>query len=115
MLNESAINKLRELKLNTMAQSFRDQTKDLTFTGMPFEERFGLLVDAEWGERKNGRLARLIKSANYAFKDACIEDIEYHQDRQLDKAMIARLSTCNFIRECHNIIILGATGSGKTY
>ena len=115
MLNESTINKLREMKLNVMAQAFRDQTKEHTFTGMAFEERFGLLVDAEWAERKNTRLARLIKSANYAYKDACIEDIEYHQDRKLDKTMIARLSSCNFIQECHNIIILGATGSGKTY
>ncbi len=31
------------------------------------------------------------------------------------KALISRLSTCGYINECHNIIILGATGSGKTY
>lgn len=45
----------------------------------------------------------------------CVEDIEYHPDRKLDKNQIARLSTCNYIAEHHNVMLLGATGSGKTY
>lgn len=115
MLNDNTISKLHEMKLSVMAGAFREQTKDNAFTTMPFEERFGLLVDTEWATRKNNRLTRLIKNASFAFNDACIENIEYHADRNLDKAQIARLSTCNYIQEYHNIIILGATGSGKTY
>jgi DNA replication protein DnaC len=57
----------------------------------------------------------LIRNAGYSFSDACVENIEYYDDRNLDKAQITRLATCNYIQECHNIIILGATGSGKTY
>lgn len=115
MLNETTVTKLHEMKLSTMAQAFRDQTKDSNFGSMSFEERFGILVDIEWSNRKSNRLIRLIKKAEYAFNDACIENIEYHADRNLDKAQISRLSTCNYIQENHNIIILGATGSGKTY
>jgi DNA replication protein DnaC len=63
--------------------------------------RIQLLVDAEWTARKNNRLHRLIRSADYAINDACIENIEYHPDRKLDRTQIARL--------------LGATGTGKTY
>lgn len=103
------------MKLGTMAQSFREQTKDNNFSGMSFEERFGIIVDIEWSTRKSNRLTRLIKNAGYVFNDACLENIEYHSDRKLDKAQIARLSTCNYIQENHNIIILGATGSGKTF
>jgi DNA replication protein DnaC len=44
-----------------------------------------------------------------------VEDIEYHSDRGLDKAFMMRLSTCAYIKEFRNIILLGATGSGKTY
>lgn len=115
MLNENTVTKLHEMKLSVMAQAFREQMKDNHFNEMSFEERFGLLVDTEWTTRKNNRLKKLIKTADYAFHDACIENIEYHADRGLDKAQIARLSTCNYIQENHNIIILGATGSGKTY
>jgi DNA replication protein DnaC len=115
MLNENTVTKLHEMKLSVMANAFHEQSIDNNFASMSFEERFGLLVDIEWATRKNNRLKRLIKNADYAFNDACIENIEYHADRNLDKALITRLSSCNYIQECHNIIILGATGSGKTY
>jgi DNA replication protein DnaC len=115
MLNDNTASKLYEMKLGMMAQAFREQMKDHGFNDMRFEERFGLLVDTEWNARKSNRLSRLIKNADYVFNDACIENIEYHADRNLDKAQIARLATCNYIQEYHNIIILGATGSGKTY
>ena len=115
MLDNNTAFKLHEMKLHSMAQAFQGQLRDASFNAMSFEERFGLLVDIEWSTRKSNRLQNLIKSANYAITGACIEDIEFHADRKLDRAQIARLSTCNFILESHNIIILGATGSGKTY
>jgi len=115
MLNESTISKLHEMRLGVMAQAFRDQMKDSGFYRMSFEERLGLLVDAEWAVRKNNRMARLIKNADYAISAACVEDIEYHPARKLDKTQITRLATCNYIQEHHNLVILGATGSGKTY
>jgi DNA replication protein DnaC len=115
MLNETTINKLYEMKLGVMAQTFKEQLTDNKLASLSFEERLGLIVDAEWTTRKNNRLKRLIRSAGYEFTDACVEDIEYHADRKLDKAQIARLATCNYITDCHNIIILGATGNGKTY
>lgn len=115
MLNDNTITKLHEMHLRVMAQAFRDQMKNGNFFEMPFEERFGLLVDTEWATRKSNRLTRMIKKAEYAITNACVEDIEYHPDRKLDKAQIARLATCNYVQEYHNILILGATGSGKTY
>lgn len=88
---------------------------DKAAVGLSFEDRFGMLVDAEWTSRKNNRLKRLIRKADYTFPNACLEDIEYRDDRKLDRPLITRLGTCNYVDECHNIIILGATGSGKTY
>jgi len=115
MLSNNTVGKLHEMKMSVMAKTFREQLEDNNMTNLSFEERFGLLVDAEWSARKTNRLKRLIRNANYDIPDACIEDVEYHPDRKLDKAQITRLSTCQYIEECHNIIILGATGNGKTY
>ena len=115
MLSNNTITKLHEMKLSVMAKTFRSQLTDSSFYDLPFEERFGLTVDAEWAARKSNRLTRLIKNAGYDIPSACIEDIEYHTDRKLDKTLIARLSTCNYIEEHHNIIVMGATGNGKTY
>lgn len=115
MVNETTITKLNELRLNSMVESYRKQLQDPAFNELSFEERFGLMIDIEWTRRKNNKLARLIKKSELHFNDACIEDIEYHADRKLDKAQITRLATCAYIQDKHNIIILGASGAGKTY
>ncbi|MDD2302290.1 MAG: IS21-like element helper ATPase IstB [Eubacteriales bacterium] len=115
MLQNNTVSKLCEMKLSAMAGSFQKQMDDKAAVGLSFEDRFGMLVDAEWTSRKNNRLKRLIRKADYTFPNACLEDIEYRDDRKLDRPLITRLGTCNYVDECHNIIILGATGSGKTY
>lgn len=115
MVNETTITKLNEMRLNSMAESYRHQLHDSAFKDLAFEERFGLMVDTEWARRKNNKLTGLIRKSELHFHDACVEDIEYHVDRKLDKAQITRLSTCTYIQEKHNIIILGASGAGKTY
>lgn len=115
MLKEVTVSKLQDMRLSTMARAFQEQLLTPEMASLSFEERFGLLVDQEWTTRKNNHLKRLIKKASFAEPGACIEDIEYHPDRTLDKAQMARFATCNYITGHHNILLLGATGSGKTY
>ena len=115
MLNETTVSKLNEMRLTSMAESFRNQLQDSSFNALSFEERFSLMVDIEWARRKNNRLTKLIRKADFQQSDACIENIEYHPDRKLDKGQIARLSICSYIQENHNLIIMGASGAGKTY
>lgn len=115
MTNENTIHKLVEMRLNTMAEKYLEQLKDPSYQELSFEDRFSIIVDLEWSKRRNNKLSRLIKKANLKFSQACVEDIEYHSDRKLNKSEITRLSTCNYIEEKHNIIILGASGNGKSY
>lgn len=115
MLTENTVTKLQEMRLSAMAKAFTEQLSDSNITGLSFEDRFGLLVDREWISRKNNHLKKLIKQAHFPEAGACIEDIEYHSDRNLDKTQMARLSSCDYITDHHNIMLLGATGSGKTY
>ena len=115
MVNEATISKLHDMKLSAMAGAFRQQMKETSMNALSFSDRFGLLVDHEWHTRKNNRLKWLIRKADFSISGACMEDIEYRDDRKLNKEQLLELSTCSFIREKHNIIILGATGAGKTY
>jgi len=115
MVNEATIGKLHEMRLSTMAQAFRQQMKDPAMDALPFADRFGLLVDREWDTRQTNRLKRLIRTADFPLSGACVEDIEYHADRKLDREQLLRLSTGSYIAEKHNVIIPGAAGAGKTY
>jgi DNA replication protein DnaC len=115
MINEATIRKLHEMRLSSMAGAYRDQAVDPSMKDFSFEERLGMMVDTEWATRRNNRLSRLIRNADFPIHGTCIEGIEYHSDRKLDREQILQLSTSNYIEEKHNIIILGASGAGKTY
>jgi len=115
MLTNETISKLQDMRLDVMARQFKEQLDDPQFASMSFEDRFSILVDAEWSTRKSNHLKSLIKNAGYAIPGACVEDIEYLPDRKLDKSQILRLASCAYIQEAHNIVLLGATGAGKTY
>ncbi len=115
MLTNETISKLNEMHLGTMAAGFAAQLTDSQFHALSFEERFSILVDAEWSARKSNRLTKLIKKAGYSAPGASIEDISFLPERKLDQAQILRLASCTYIREAQNVIILGATGTGKTY
>jgi DNA replication protein DnaC len=115
MTTESTLTKLHEMRLNAMAEQFHKQLRNEQFNELSFEDRFALMVDIEWSRRKNNKLDRIIKGANFRYPQACIEDIEYHADRRLDKSQILRLASGDYIQGKHNLIIKGASGNGKSY
>lgn len=115
MINQATVKKMNEMRLTTMAEAFQNQLSDDNYQALTFEERVGLIVDQEWYRRKNNKLIRLIKKAEFRYSNACIEDIEYHVDRQLNKEQILRLATCAYIHDKKNIIISGTSGNGKSY
>ena len=82
---------------------------------LAFDERFGLLVEAEWGARENKRLARALHEAKLKLSQACLEAIDYPARRELDKAVVRQLATCRWVAEHHNVILVGATGVGKSF
>ena len=69
----------------------------------------------EYNSRKDNRQKRLIKNAGFDKPEANILDINYTSGRKLNKALIKRLATCEYITDHRNLIITGATGCGKTY
>ena len=115
MTTQSAIDKFIEMRLTSMSDAFRTQMDDPGMKGIPFEERFGMLVDIEYSIRKSNSLKRLIHNAGFDQPDACIGDINYTSGRKLNRSLIERLATCEYITDHRNLFITGATGSGKSY
>src|SRR5215211_3643911 len=114
MLTHPTLDKLQTLKLSGMYHALVEQLQMSDIAVLSFEERFGLLVDRELTERDNRRLTTRLRQAKLR-QTACIEDIDYRHPRGLDKAVMARLATCQWVREHHNVLITGPTGIGKTW
>jgi DNA replication protein DnaC len=114
MINQT-LEKLTAMRLGIMVKEYRRQMELPSMSALPFDERLAMMVDAEWLQRQNNKLQRLIKAAALKEPAACLEDIDYNPRRKLDKAEIARLSDCMWVKEGKNLIITGATGTGKTY
>lgn len=115
MLNEPTMAKLRALRLDAFAAAWTEQSKSPETARLSFDERLGLLVDAECLFRENRRLGRLLKEAKLRLSQACLEDLDFAPRRELDKALVRQLATCRWVQEHQNVIVTGATGVGKTY
>lgn len=114
MPDSSTIDRLTALKLHGMLDAFERQHAHAQSAKLGFDERFAMLVEAEWLHRDNLRLARTLKEAKLKVSNA-IEDIDFPARRELDKSVVRQLATCRWVHEHHNVLITGATGTGKTF
>ncbi|HTQ43230.1 MAG TPA: IS21-like element helper ATPase IstB [Polyangiaceae bacterium] len=114
MLNEETIQKLLNMKLLAMAAMLRQMATSPPTDAISIEETIGLLVDHEWTARENKRLERLLKDAHVP-PGACIEDVACDAARGIDKPAIRAFASCQWARAKQNVIVLGATGVGKTF
>jgi len=114
MLTNPTVEGLRALRCETMAAGLIEQAASPAYLELSFEERLGLLVDKELAERDNRRQARLLKSAKLR-ADAVIEDLELSSARGIERAALAELAGCAWVRAHHSVAVVGPTGVGKTY
>lgn len=114
MKSELIIDKMNALHFYGMRHAFEstlttDQQQSLTA-----DDLVNYLLDAELDDRKARKIDRSIKLARFRYK-ACIEDLIYDDQRDLDKNQIMRFAECEFIERKENILITGSTGVGKSY
>jgi DNA replication protein DnaC len=107
--------KLLALRLGSMAEAWQSQQRDTKVSSLAFDERFALLVDAEYLARDNRRLGRLLKDAELRIPQACLEDVDTATGRGVDRAMMRQLATETWVTEHLNVLITGPTGVGKSY
>jgi len=114
MLLHPLLEQLRELRCIGMAQALEEQLQhhDLPLT---FEERLSQIVERECCLRDNRRLTQRLKSATLKQSSACVEDIDYRASRGLIRSVINTLSECQWVRDKHNLLLVGPTGTGKSY
>jgi DNA replication protein DnaC len=113
-MTEETIHKLIQLKLPHMAEALREVLDKGAGSALSVEECVGLMVDREWTERDNRRTGRRIKDAKLGMQ-ACLEDVRCDPARGLDKSVVRSLGTGQWVRAKQNVIVIGMTGTGKSY
>jgi DNA replication protein DnaC len=114
MLNEQTHQKLMTMKLFGLAAAYKQHLNEGGDNQLSFDERFGLMVDQEFDQRAERKLKCRLGRAKLR-EPACIEDINYRHPRGLDRSLMQRLATCQWVKNHENIIFTGQTGVGKTW
>lgn len=113
-MNQQNYDKMKKLKLSGMAESYETLFANPSFNEMSFDELLGLLLDHEESVRKSNKLNRLLKQAKFPEK-AAVEEIIYDSDRKLNKDLLMKLSTGDYIADGRDIVFKGVSGAGKTW
>ena len=114
MNNEATLEKMHSMKLHGMALAFQATMEAGQNNELTADEMAALLVDAEWDQRHDSRLNRLIRNAKFRYQ-ASMEQMNFRLKRNLDKNALMRFADCSWIKRKQNIIITGPTGVGKSF
>src|SRR5512142_1913673 len=106
--------KLLRLRLPAFREGLREQQANPRYAELSFEERLALLVDQECTRRQGNRTQRALHTAAFP-TPATLEDLDLSPERQLDRRQILELGQATWIGNHLNVLVLGPTGSGKTY
>jgi len=109
------IEQTSQLSLSGFKESLLFQSEDTQYQTLSFEERLYHLFEAEINQRADKRIKRMLTMAKLKDSSASLDQIEYLPKRQLDKSVILSLANCEIINKYQNILLTGATGTGKSF
>ena len=115
MMIQPTLERLHELRLSGMAAAFEEQLQSSAASDLGFEERLALLIERERTWRDNRRLQRLLQEARLRLPSAAPEDIDFRSPRGLDRSVLLRLASADWVRQHQVVLIVGPTGVGKSY
>ena len=113
-MNEVTLTRMKQMKLHGMHGAFKTAVETGKTDDYTIDQFVSMITDAEWDDRNNRKIERLIKNARFHYK-ATIENVVYEHARNIDRTKLLRLAECDFINKNENVLISGSTGAGKSY
>ncbi|WP_319592411.1 IS21-like element helper ATPase IstB [uncultured Draconibacterium sp.] len=113
-MNEVTLTRMKQMKLHGMHGAFKTAIETGKTDDYTIDQFVSMITDAEWDDRNNRKIERLIKNARFHYK-ATIENVVYEHTRNIDRTKLLRLAECDFINKNENVLISGSTGAGKSY
>ncbi len=115
MLTHQALDQLRSLKLDGMAEAFTEMDGQDGSAGLNHAEWLGLLIDRETASGETKRFDSRMRTARLRHVGTALKDVDYKTRRGLDKALSRNLLTGKWIRDKCNLMITSPCGVGKTW
>lgn len=103
-----------QLRLHGMNRSWKALLETRRQSELSLQEGLEILLQEELQERENRRFDRLQKHARFRYQ-ASVEEIRYDALRGIEKDLIARLATGQYLENGESVLITGATGCGKSF
>lgn len=110
----ATLEKLKAMRLSGFETAYREVTESALQTNFTTDEMIAHLVDAEYDEKYNKKLNRLVKQARFK-QQASFEQLDFNHHRGLDKNQILRMQSCDWIYKHRDLLITGSTGVGKSF
>jgi DNA replication protein DnaC len=105
---------LSNLRLSGMAHQWQTLDETRRIGELSLADGMALLLQAEADQRLENRYRRLLKNAAFRYR-ASMEEINADAGRGMDKMLLSRLASGDYIRKGESILITGATGCGKSF
>ena len=113
-MNEVTLTRMKQMKLHGMHGAFQTAIETGKTDDYTIDQFVSMITDAEWDDRNNRKIERLIRNARFHYK-ATIENVIYEHARNIDRTKLLRMAECDFINKSENVLISGSTGAGKSY
>ena len=114
-MNDTVLmDKLLRLRLPAFREGLREQQANPKYAELSFEERLALLVDQECIRRHNNHIRTYLRIAAFPMQ-ATLEDLDLSSERGLDRRQVLELGQSTWIGNHLNILVLGSTGTGKSF
>lgn len=115
MLTNPTLDQMESLGLAGMAAAYRELAEGDNGDDLSRDEWLGLMLDRETALRADRRLTSRLRAAKLRFADACIENIAFSAHRGLDRRNTLSLAQGAWLKAHENLIVVGKTGTGKTW
>ena len=90
-MNHQSCEQLTQMNLSAMRGEYQRQEELPATLELGFDERFSMIVQAQFDKRRNNRISRALKEAALREPSATLSEIEFSDKRNLSKHQMALL------------------------
>jgi DNA replication protein DnaC len=105
---------LKELKLPSVAAHWARLAEEALRKRQSHPEYLADLVHAEVSDRRERRIARLIRDAHFPVLKT-LDGFDFGAQPALEREAVLELADTRFVAEHRNVVLMGEVGTGKTH